>query len=168
MPTLFRSPHFRRGSIVLAFVLVATGGGLATAYWSSSGTATGSVTTGTSLPLELNPGTPTDTLYPGGEASIVVRITNPNRAPTILSSLYLDATHGTDGFGVDPAHADCGLSALTFTTQRNAGLGWTVPARIGATDGSVVLTLAGAVSMDLGAANACQGATFTVFMAARA
>ena len=44
-------------------------------------------------------------------------------------------------------------------------LGVDVPARVGTTDGSLDLQLARAISMDTSAANACQGATFTVSLA---
>jgi hypothetical protein len=60
---------------------------------------------------------------------------------------------------------DCDTSALHYTTQDNGGAGWNVPAKVGATEGTLDLTLADALSMDVDAANACQGATFTVSLA---
>jgi hypothetical protein len=73
--------------------------------------------------------------------------------------LALDTTQGTSGFAADAAHAACALAALSFATQSNGGAGWTVPG------GSVVaLTLPNAISMSTNAANACQGATFTVYL----
>ena len=61
--------------------------------------------------------------------------------------------------GVDAAHPGCAVSTLGFTTQTNGGAGWTV-----AGHGSLPVTLAGALSMSASAANACQGATFTVYL----
>jgi hypothetical protein len=60
---------------------------------------------------------------------------------------------------VDAAHPGCVVSTLSFTTQTNGGAGWTVPG-----NGSLPLTLASALSMSTSAANACQGATFTVYL----
>jgi hypothetical protein len=168
MHNLFRSSRVQRRALVITALLVVTGGGLAVAYWSGSGASTGVATTGTSRLLDLSPGTPTDSLHPGGRADVVLDITNPNTAPTVINSLELDTTHGTAGFAVDGAHGGCGLSALSFAPQRNGGAGWIVPARVGTADGSVELTLTNAVSMDVAAANACQGATFTVYLAAGA
>jgi len=74
-------------------------------------------------------------------------------------SLALETTQGTGGFTVDGAHAACGVASLTFTTQTNGGVGWTIPA-----SGSSVLSLANSLSMNTNAANACQGASFTVYL----
>jgi hypothetical protein len=57
---------------------------------------------------------------------------------------------------------------LSFTTQTNLGAGWTVPGKVGAVNGSLSITLTAALAMSTAAANACQGATFTVFLAAGA
>ena len=75
----------------------------------------------------------------------------------------LDITQGASGFGVDAAHAaaSCGTGSLSFTTQTNAGAGWTIPAH-----GSLPITLANALSMNINAVNACQGASFTVYLKA--
>ena len=60
---------------------------------------------------------------------------------------------------MDGGHSGCGLAPLSFTTQTNGGAGWTVPG-----SGSLPVTLTDALSMGTGAANACQGATFTVYL----
>jgi hypothetical protein len=76
-----------------------------------------------------------------------------------VGSLALDTSQGTGGFAVDAAHSGCAVSALAFTTQTNGGAGWTVPG-----SGSLPVTLTAAVSMSTSAGNACQGATFTVYL----
>ena len=91
-------------------------------------------------------------------------LSNPNTFPVQVPSLVLDTTQGSGGFAVDGAHSGCGLGTLSFTTQTNGGAGWTVPARVGVTNGQLALSLTGAVAMSLTAADACQGAAFTVFV----
>ena len=59
------------------------------------------------------------------------------------------------------AHSGCVLATLSFTTQTNGGAGWTV-----AGGQALAVTLANALSMTTCAANACQGATFTVYLEA--
>ncbi len=141
-------------------------GGTALAYWQSSGTGTGSATTGTVTAVSLSPATPTATLYPGGQADVSLTVSNPNTTAVSIASLVLDATYGTGGFAVDAAHSACQTSALSFTAQTNAGNGWSVPAKTGSVDGALDISLPDALAMSSDAANACQGAQFTVYLAA--
>ncbi len=90
---------------------------------------------------------------------MVLTVTNPNAAQIRVGSLALDTSQGTGGFAVDGAHSACGLATLSFTTQTNGGAGWTVPG-----SGALPVTLTNALSMGNGAANACQGAAFTVYL----
>lgn len=149
----------------VVFVIVGAGG-TALAYWNATGTGAGAASTGTATELTLTPGTPTASLYPGGSADVSVVVSNSNAIAVTFGSLALATDQGTGGFAVDSSHSGCDTTALSFTTQTNSGAGWSVPARIGAMDGSLSLSLSNAVSMDVGAANACQGATFTVYLAA--
>ena len=109
--------------------------------------------------MTLNPGTASNQIYPGGQSAVAVTVTNPNPGAGKGGSLSLDSTQGNAGFAVDGAHAACGVAALSFTTQTNGGAGWTIPA-----SGSSVLSLANALSMSTNAANACQGASFTIYL----
>ena len=151
---------------ILAVALVG-GGAVAFASWRSTGTGTGTATAGTALPVTLSPGVPTGVLFPGGSASVALTVTNPNGFPVRLGSLALDSTRGTAGFVVDPTHSACSVSTLTFTAQAPAG-GWTIPAKVGTVGGSLSVELAGALSMGVGAASACQGASFTAYLVAGA
>ena len=90
---------------------------------------------------------------------MVLTVTNPNAAEIRVGSLALDTGQGNGGFAVDGAHSGCGLAPLSFVTQTNAGAGWTVPA-----SGVLSVTLTNALSMGTGAANACQGASFSVYL----
>jgi len=145
------------GALFIVFALTATGTALAN--WSRSGGGSGAATTGTTQPLVLSPGTASNQLYPGGQSAVAVTVTNPNPGPVSAPSLSLETTQGTSGFAVDGAHATCGVASLTFATQTNGGAGWTIPA-----SGSSVLSLASSLSMNANASNACQGATFTVYL----
>lgn len=148
-------------AVVLGLVLP---GGVALAFWTAAGIGSGSNTTATPLALAVTAGTPTGFLHPGGVSDVAVTLSNPNLFVARVPSLQLDTTQGTGGFSVDAAHSGCAVSALSFTSQTNGGAGWTVPARVGVTNGQLVLNLGGAVAMSTGAANACQGATFTVYV----
>jgi len=151
----------RRPLAVLLTVLTLLVGGVAAAYWSTTGGGSASAATANTSPLTLAPATPTAQLFPGGQATVVLTINNPNAAQIRVGSLVLDTSQGTGGFAVDGAHSGCGLATLSFTTQTNGGAGGTVPG-----SGVLPVTLANALSMGTGAANACQGATFSVYLTA--
>lgn len=135
--------------------------GTASAYWRGSGGGAGSAGTATTQAVTLSPATGAAQLYPGGQAGVVLSITNPNPGSVRVGSLALETTQGTGGFAVDGGHSACGVSSLSFATQTNGGSGWTIPG-----GGSLPITLATALSMNTSAASACQGATFTVYLRA--
>jgi hypothetical protein len=157
-----RRRHRRRRQVALTGVvagLLTLVCAVAFAYWVASGTGSAAAMTGSTTAVTLTPGTPSAQLYPGGTADVVLTVANPNSSPVRIGSLALDPTQGTGGFKADTGHAGCVLSALSFTTQTNAGSGWTVPA-----GGSLPVTLSSSLAMATGAANGCQGATFTVYL----
>lgn len=133
--------------------------GTAVAYWMAGGSGAGAASTGTTQPVTLSPASPVAQLYPGGRSDVRVTVTNPNPAPVRVASLELDTAEGTGGFAVDDGHAGCGLSSLSFATATNGGAGWTIQG-----GDAITLTLADALAMQTTAANACQGATFTVHL----
>ena len=152
------------GTVIL--VLTLAGAGTANAVWRGSGTGTGSGTAGTTAPVTLSPGTPTAALYPGGLTNVVLTVSNPNPYSVRIGSLTLDTGQGMGGFAVDLGHAGCAVSTLSYTTQTNSGAGWAVPGRVGAVDGTLSVSLPNALAMGTAAANACQGASYTVYLAA--
>jgi hypothetical protein len=159
--------RFRRRSVmaaVAATVTVLVGAGAATAYWTGIGSGSGSAATPTILAVTLTAGSPSAELYPGGTADVAITVSNPNAIALRLGSLSLDTGQGTGGFGVDGAHTGCDLSTLSFTTQSNAGAGWTIPPKVGATNGTLALDLPSAMGMGATAANACQGASFVAHL----
>jgi hypothetical protein len=138
-------------------------GGTAAAFWATSGGGAGTGATGTTTPVTLSPGTAAAQVFPGGDTAVVLSVTNPNPGSVRIGSLALDPSRGTNGFGVDAGHAACGLGALSFATQTNDGAGWTL---FGGQ--TLAVTLPHALSMATSAGNACQGASFTVYLAAAA
>lgn len=166
-----RKPPARRpvrARLAIATIVVALfgAGGVALAYWGGSGSGTGTATSGTAAAVTLSPGTPALNLYPGGQVDVALTVSNPNPTVLVLGSLALDTTQGASGFAVDTAHAACATAALTLASQSNAGAGWSVPAMIGTTDGTLAITLPNALHMSVDAATACQGAQFTVYLTA--
>jgi len=151
---------------LLAVALIGCLGGGALAYWGGGGAGGGTGSSGEVVAVTLSPATPAADLYPGGSADVVLTVTNPNAAEVRLGSLALDISRGTGGFAVDAGHATCGVASLSYSTQTNSANGWTVPGRVGGVNGSRSVTLTDALSMSAGAANACQGAQFTVYLAA--
>jgi hypothetical protein len=156
------TPTRRRG-LVVAAVLTLTLGTItaASAYWTGSGAGSGSGSTATTVAVTLSAGTPVAALAPGGQAGVTLTVTNPNSFSVRVVSLALDTSQGTSGFAVDGPHSGCGLGALSFTTQTNSGSGWTI-----AGGGKPSITLTNALSMAANADNACQGASFTVYLTA--
>ena len=153
-------------SLLVLLALAITG--TASAYWRGSGFGPGTGTTGTTAAVTLSPGTPAASLHPGGLTSVVLTVSNPNSFAVRMGSFALDTGQGTGGFAVDAGHSGCAVSTLTFATQTNGGAGWTVPAKVGAVNGTLSVLLTNALAMGLNAANACQGASFAVYVAAGA
>ena len=164
---MIRRRRSRLAVFITAMALLAVpAGGIAYAFWSGTGVGTGTASSATTVALTLSPGTPTASLYPGGQANVVLTATNPNDSIIHINSLALNTAQGTGGFSVDGGHASCSVAALSFTSQTNGGTGWNVPARAGVTNGTLAVTLTNAVAMSAAAADACQGATFTVYLVA--
>jgi hypothetical protein len=149
---------------VVASVLL---GSAAAAYWTAASSGGTTATATTSQAVTVSPGVPTTQVFPGGSAAVAVTLSNPNAFPVRVRGLVLDTARGTGGFGVDGGHASCGVASLSYSTQTNGGTGWTVPPRVGGVDGSLPAELTGALSMAVGAADACQGAGFTVYLDAQ-
>lgn len=157
----------RRVGLVCVLVAASAGlGGVANAYWGGAGSGAGAGTTGTGHLITISPDSPTTGLYPGGHSDVTATLTNANTLEMAVGSFVLDTSQGTSGFAVDGGHSGCAVSTLTFTTATNSGSGWTVPAKVAGVNGTLPVTLTNALAMGVGAANACQGAAFTVYLAA--
>jgi hypothetical protein len=165
------SKHLNRPRALLIAATVAVGiASGAFAFW--MGTGSGEATTVLESPeqLTLEAGTAQALLAPGDASSVAVLATNPNPYFVTFTSLALDTGEGTGGFDVDAGHSGCDLSVIHFAPQPPPvgifGPGWRVPPRVASTDGTLAFELSDALSMDADAANACQGADFTVHLVA--
>jgi hypothetical protein len=143
---------------VAALALAAT----AVAYLTTSGSGSGSASASVTIaPVTLSAGTPANGLYPGGTSDVAVKLANSNTSAVNVKSLVLDTGQGSSGFAVDGTHSGCNTSVLSYATQDNSGHGFTV-----APSSSLDVDLSGALTMSAAAADACQGAQFTVYLKA--
>lgn len=147
-------------------VTLCMAGGLAYAHWTASGSGQADNALAAPALVTLNPGSARYTLYPGASSDLTLTVSNPNSTEAHITALALDTSQGAGGFGVDANHASCPLTSLTYTRQTNGTTGWTVPPKTGGVNGTLAITLANALAMNASAPNTCQGATFTVYLAA--
>jgi len=154
------------GILLIAIAIVAGTTVGALAYWQGTGSGTAKTVLANVQSLTFAPGNSTASLYPGGEANVAVVVSNPNPEFIQIGSMILDAG-APQPFSVDPGHSGCDVAALSFLTQDNGGAGWRIPPKAGTTDGTRVIDLPGAMKMSVAAADACQGATFTVQLEGR-
>jgi hypothetical protein len=145
--------------VLLGVAATLAASGTAYGFFSTVGAGVGLSTTPAVAAITLSGGTAVSRLYPGGTSDVAVTMTNPNTFPIRVTSIALDPAQGTGGFAVDASHSGCGLGVLSFLAQSNGGDGWTIPA-----SGSLGVDLTGSLLMTTAAANACQGATFTVYL----
>jgi hypothetical protein len=153
-------------AVALATILAVALATAASAFWAVPGSGRLPAATGAPQPITLSAATPSAQLSPGGRADLSLTITNPNSFTVHVGTLSLDASQGSGGYEVDSGHAGCGVSVLGFAAQTNGTSGWSVPPRVGSTDGALTLDLPGVLAMGAGAASACQGASFIVYLSA--
>ena len=141
--------------LLTAFLVVSlvsvVGAGAATAWWTTSGAATGSATTGSTVALSARAGTPSGTvLVPGGTAPLVLTVTNPNPVPVVVGSVQRDPGRAVVVTGNVGA---CVAPPLTVSATTSLTL---------APGSTTTVTMPDAVTLDTSVASGCQGATFTV------
>lgn len=149
----------RRRSLILVLattvaLVVSLSGGVADAYWSSTGSGTGSGATGTLQPVTVTAfvggDAPSTTLIPGGSADVILRVNNPNAYAVTLVSVS-----GNGTITPDAGHASCTTTGVTFANQ--SGLSSTIGA-----SGTTLVDLPTAAAMGITSSNGCQGATFSI------
>lgn len=141
---------FLAGALTLAL-----GTAAAYAYWTTSGSASGSAAAGDMQTVTVDalvPGDgPASTLIPGGTADVVLRVTNPNPYPVQVYSVT-----GNGPVTSDTAHPSCTTTGITFTGSP----GPLSPTVSIAANSTALVTLPGAAGMDATSQSACQGSTF--------
>lgn len=157
--TAMRITKKKLAAVGAGTALVLAGGGLALAYWSSTGTGSGSATTGTSSNFAVSADAATGgPLSPGGPSeSVAIHVNNPSSGHQSLHTVHVtvansDGTAWTSVAGCSAA--DYTVNDPTFSLQDLAG---------GATyDTSVTISMNNLSSNQDG----CKGATVPLYVVA--
>ena len=153
-PRIVMAPRnvLRAGALAsLALVGLVATGGTAYAFWTATGTGSGTAAAGVAQPLTTSPlAVSTGLLYPGATGDVRIQVDNPNPFPVTVTDVV-----GTGAITSDKGGACDGATGVTFSDVTGAALA--VPA-----GGSATFTLADAVTMDNSSDDSCQGATFTI------
>ena len=138
---------------VTSFAALATFGAGVSAYasWLSTGSGTGFGTTGTAaIQVQAVVGGNSTSLYPGGQADVLVKVVNLNAYSVKVTSITAN--------GSVTAANSCTPTGVTFASPTDySGAQFTLSA-----SSTRTLVLANAASMSLASASACQGTTFSV------
>jgi len=123
--------------------------GIAFAYFTASGTGSGTATVGSAAGVSIGNVSFDSTLYPGGSTTVRFTITNSSSSTAVsVDKVVADTAYGTTG--VDGLPRGCSAADFTFA---DATVGRSIPAS-GSVDGTGTLRFA-----DNGNQNACQGAS---------
>ncbi|MEP7192745.1 MAG: hypothetical protein ABI903_07755 [Actinomycetota bacterium] len=109
-------PKFTRKTVAVAATLLLFGGGAAFAYWTTSGSGSGTATTGTNNPVTINQTTVIPGMYPG-QAAVTLAGTFNNSNP---GNAYVTAVTAPS-YAIDAAHVTAGCTVA----QGNYVLGGT-------------------------------------------
>ncbi len=143
--------RFRLGLGATLATACVVAGATSFAWWSSTGSATGSASTDTLVDLTTTASTPSGTtLVPTGSAPLVITVTNPNPVPVVVTSVQLDPERDVEVSGGVGA---CVAPPLTVDATTSLAL----PA-----GSTTTVTVPAAVTLDASAASGCQGAAFTI------
>ena len=134
---------------VIALVALAVAG-IAVAYFTASGTGSGTATVGTSAGVTIDNVTIADALYPGGSTTVRFTVSNPSADTAVqVDKVVADTSAGTNGITGLPRGCDAADFSFGDVTV-NASI-----AASGSTDASGSLSLTNNnVNQD-----ACQGAS---------
>src|SRR6186997_2411339 len=103
----------KRAVMALSAVGVLAIAGVALAFWTTSGSGSGSATAGSDAGVTVS-GDPSNGIYPGG--SVPVSTTNTNSSST--QKQYVANLHVT--ISIDATHANAGCSASWFTYKADS------------------------------------------------
>jgi hypothetical protein len=138
-------------------LVVALGGGIAYACWSTSGSGSGSAANDTMQTVTVAAFVVGDassaTLIPGGSADVILRVNNPNAYPVQVYSVT-----GNEPITADGAHIGCTTTGVTFTAPASP----ISPTVTVAANSTLLVHLPGAASMSTASQSSCQGATFHI------
>jgi hypothetical protein len=109
------SSRRRKLLAALSGVAVLAVAGIAVAYFSTSGSGTGSATVGTSSALTIH-GTSAGTLYPGTTSAVSFTVDNPSSGHQQLGTVHLASVKACVGTGSTWNGASCSNSGTEATT----------------------------------------------------
>jgi hypothetical protein len=145
-----KNPTLRRVLVVTTVVGATLGGGIAVAAWTSSGAGTAGAKAGTAAAPATGTvdasALTTGLLYPGVKGTALIKITNPNPYAVTVTDISANGTATATG--------TCPGTSVSWLAQQ--------PGTSIAAGATAQLTLANAVQMLSTAADACQGAVFTI------
>jgi hypothetical protein len=110
-PRLRRSKTALAGCILAALVLA----GGAYAYFTATGTGSGTATVGASASLTVT-GTAASTLYPGASSTVNFTVNNPSTAHQRLGTISLSGVHACTGTGSSWNGSSCSNAGTEQTT----------------------------------------------------
>jgi hypothetical protein len=105
----------RRFLVALGAVAALTAAGFAIAYFTTTGSGSGSATVGTSSALTIH-GTTTATLYPGTSTPVTFTVDNPSSGHQLLGTIHLAALHACVGASSTWNGSACSNSGTEATT----------------------------------------------------
>lgn len=145
----------RRTLIALGGTCALAVAGIALAYFTSTGSGTGTAKVGSSSAVTLH-ATISSSLYPGSSSPVALTVDNPSsgsqRVGTVsLASISVDAGHSTCSTTISGGNPDFTMAAVTVNKVFGPGNGQSV-------------TPSGTLAMNETGLNqdACQGATLTL------
>jgi hypothetical protein len=141
----------RRVLAALGTVIAIAAVGAAIAYFTTSGSGTGSASVGSSSAVTIH-GTVSGALYPGASATVNFTVDNPSSGSQRVNTIQLESVT------TDAAHSGC---VTTDFTMPNVTVNQTFPSGSGQS-----VTSTGTLSMANTALNqdACQGAPLTLHL----
>ncbi|KOV82043.1 hypothetical protein [Nocardia sp. NRRL S-836] len=134
----------KRTAVIAAVAVVAVGGGVAYAAWSSTGTGSGKVASTQEIASTITPVDGSGGLYPGRTVSFQVTINNPNAYPVRVTGISAGASDLVGG---------CAAGTVTSPAVTN-------PTGTITTGQSGTYTLQ--ATMSTTATNECKAQTFTL------
>lgn len=154
-------------------VLAGTVATAAFAAWSANGKGNGASKSKARQELTIAAGTPTDQLYPGASADVVVVISNPNPYPIQITSISSDSATAGNGITSNDPNCTEANNAISYLGAWNNGGALTLPSDAGtavviAKQSSYTMTLTDAIGMSNDSVDACSNVTFTVPVKAEA
>ena len=158
----------RRVGVVVAVTILLTGGGVAVASWTATGTGQGSARAANVTGLVVSAGTPLGALYPlpadatpstgygsGTTGSVATTVTNPNPFPVTITSATVGSVTTSPLTG-----RTCAAGSVLPTAS--APITLSPPVTLAANSGPTAVTVPGALHMVSTAEDGCQGATVPV------